>query len=198
MQTARPTGCTIGNSKCKHWHPEQQTQNKRELVSHSRPRVPPSTVTAETRTRSGSFCLGPVSMKSNVAFISSCYCHTCTRTHSQGFSTSSLHKPSTGWNLSDHRNQEGDLLLITTCARVNERCDAENSVFKPLKGLFCPVYSGSASLCFHWGHIYGSHSASDYENCCLNVCLDPWWSAPPCPLAGQQYRVPGPAPELLN
>ena len=29
MQTAMPTGCTLGNSECKHWHPRQDTEQEK-------------------------------------------------------------------------------------------------------------------------------------------------------------------------
>lgn len=73
-RTAAPTGCTLGNSECKHWLPEQDSKQERRVSRHrpGRPMCPPLPRSCD---RTGQLLRSLVlhQQKGSSGFLSGCY-----------------------------------------------------------------------------------------------------------------------------
>lgn len=67
-QTATPTGCTLGNSECKRWHPKQDTEQERT-------REPPQNRATHLPLRQAASLRVLCQRRGRVGFISCCYCY---------------------------------------------------------------------------------------------------------------------------
>lgn len=124
MQTAAPIGCTLSNSECKHWHPRQQTQNKKGNISHSWPeqQTQPLPICLHNKSFDGiGQVWSPSCINQKASVGLSAVAIATVSTHKQSsrcFSGSCLHAPSTGGRLSSNGNCGWCLVLITTCIEL--------------------------------------------------------------------------------